>query len=142
MIFNYCILSLDKVVGKIKLKLERIYTKPADLNGYRILVDRLWPRGISKIRAALDNWEKSIAPSTELRKWFNHVPDRFPEFKTKYLAELAQNPSTKEFVNLVAEKLKKQNVILLYGAKDQKHNQAIIIYNYLLQQPAIKAELD
>ncbi len=142
MIFNYCILSLDKVVGKIKLKLERIYTKPADLNGYRILVDRLWPRGISKIRAALDNWEKSIAPSTELRKWFNHVPDRFPEFKTKYLAELEQNPSTKEFVNLVAEKLKKQNVILLYGAKDQKHNQAIIIYNYLLQQPAIKAELD
>lgn len=142
MIFNYCILSLDKVVGKIKLKLERIYTKPADLNGYRILVDCLWPRGISKIRAALDNWEKSIAPSTELRKWFNHVPDRFPEFKTKYLAELEQNPSTKEFVNLVAEKLKKQNVILLYGAKDQKHNQAIIIYNYLLQQPAIKAELD
>lgn len=142
MIFNYCILSLDKVVGKIKLKLERIYTKPADLNGYRILVDRLWPRGISKIRAALDNWEKSIAPSTELRKWFNHVPDRFPEFKTKYLAELEQNPSTKEFVNLVARKLKKQNVILLYGAKDQKHNQAIIIYNYLLQQPAIKAELD
>lgn len=142
MIFNYCILSLDKVAGKIKLKLERIYTKPADLNGYRILVDRLWPRGISKIRAALDNWEKSIAPSTELRKWFNHVPDRFPEFKTKYLAELEQNPSTKEFVNLVAEKLKKQNVILLYGAKDQKHNQAIIIYNYLLQQPAIKAELD
>lgn len=142
MIFNYCILSLDKVVGKIKLKLERIYTKPADLNGYRILVDRLWPRGISKIRAALDNWEKSIAPSTELRKWFNHVPDRFPEFKTKYLAELEQNPSTKEFVNLVAEKLKKQNVILLYGAKDQKHNQSIIIYNYLLQQPAIKAELD
>lgn len=142
MIFNYCILSLDKVVGKIKLKLERIYTKPADLNGYRILVDRLWPRGISKIRAALDNWEKSIAPSTELRKWFNHVPDCFPEFKTKYLAELEQNPSTKEFVNLVAEKLKKQNVILLYGAKDQKHNQAIIIYNYLLQQPAIKAELD
>lgn len=135
-------LSLDKVVGKIKLKLERIYTKPADLNGYRILVDRLWPRGISKIRAILDNWEKSIAPSTELRKWFNHVPDRFPEFKTKYLAELEQNPSTKEFVNLVAEKLKKQNVILLYGAKDQKHNQAIIIYNYLLQQPAIKAELD
>ena len=135
-------LSLDKVVGKINLKLERIYTKPADLNGYRILVDRLWPRGISKIRATLDNWEKSIAPSTELRKWFNHVPDRFPEFKTKYLAELEQNPSTKEFVNLVAEKLKKQNVILLYGAKDQKHNQAIIIYNYLLQQPAIKAELD
>ena len=135
-------LSLDKVVGKIKLKLERIYTKPADLNGYRILVDRLWPRGISKIRATLDNWEKSIAPSTELRKWFNHVPDRFPEFKTKYLAELEQNPSTKEFVSLVAEKLKKQNVILLYGAKDQKHNQAIIIYNYLLQQPAIKAELD
>lgn len=126
----------------MKLKLERIYTKPADLDGYRILVDRLWPRGISKIRAALDMWDKAVAPSTELREWFNHVPARFPEFQTKYLAELDQNPATKALVSLVADKLKTENVILLYGAKDQKHNQAVIIYNYLLQQPAIKAELD
>lgn len=128
-------------MGKIELKLERIYTKPADLNGYRILVDRLWPRGISKVRAALAMWDKSVAPSTELREWFSHIPARFPEFKTKYLAELAKNPATPELVSLVAEKLKTENVILLYGAKDQQHNQAIIIYQYLLQQPAIKAAL-
>lgn len=125
----------------MQLKLERIYTKPVDTNGYRILVDRLWPRGVSKVNADLDDWDKAIAPSTELRKWFGHDSDKFAEFKSKYLAELQNNPNSTELVKLVAEKLKTQNVILLYGAKDTKHNQAIIIYNYLLQQPAIQQEL-
>ncbi|WP_429970309.1 DUF488 domain-containing protein [Fructilactobacillus sp. Tb1] len=126
----------------MELKLERIYTKPADMNGYRLLVDRLWPRGISKVNAALDDWDKDIAPSTELREWFNHIPERFPEFKARYLAELALNPATPKLINVIANQLKTQNVILLYGAKDTEHNQAIVIYYYLLKQPAIKAALN
>ena len=64
----------------MQLKLERIYTKPVDTDGYRVLVDRLWPRGISKVNAQLDNWVKEIGPSTTLRKWFNHEPAKYPEF--------------------------------------------------------------
>ncbi len=69
----------------MELKLERIYDKPQDLSGYRILVDRLWPRGISKVNAKLDEWEKEIAPSKELRTWFSHDPEKFPDFKTSIL---------------------------------------------------------
>jgi len=113
------------------LKLERIYTKPADLDGYRILVDRLWPRGISKVNAHLDDWEKVMGPSTELRKWFNHDPEKFVDFQTRYLAEIEANPATAEFVKKVAEQLKQTNVILLYGAKDEQHNQAVVLRDYL-----------
>jgi len=116
------------------LKLERIYTKPADLDGYRLLVDRLWPRGISKVNAHLDDWVKEIGPSTELRKWFNHEPAKYPEFKARYLAELKTNPITVDFIKRVAEHLKTTNVILLYGAKDEQHNQAIVLEAYLHQQ--------
>ena len=94
----------------MELKIERIYTKPVDLNGYRILVDRIWPRGISKENAHLDKWLKEVGPSTELRKWFGHDVARYPEFKERYQSQL---PS--------------QNVILLYGAKDEEHNQAVIL---------------
>lgn len=117
----------------MSLKIERIYTKPADLDGYRILVDRLWPRGISKVNAHLDTWMKEIGPSTELRKWFNHEPAKYPEFKTRYLAEIKANPITAEFVQLVATQLKTTSVILLYGAKDEQHNQAVVLAEYLQQ---------
>lgn len=70
----------------MQLKLERIYTKPVDTDGYRVLVDRLWPRGISKVNAQLDNWVKEIGPSTTLRKWFNHEPAKYPEFVDRYRA--------------------------------------------------------
>lgn len=76
----------------MELKIERIYTKPVDLDGYRILVDRIWPRGISKENAHLDKWLKEVGPSTELRKWFGHDVARYPEFKERYLAELTNNP--------------------------------------------------
>ncbi|BDZ32152.1 DUF488 family protein [Lactiplantibacillus sp. WILCCON 0030] len=113
------------------LKLERIYTKPADLEGYRILVDRLWPRGISKVNAHLDEWIKEIGPTTELRKWFNHDPEKYAEFKTRYLAEIHANPLTPEFVKQVAKQLEQTNVILLYGAKDEQHNQAVVLMDFL-----------
>lgn len=111
----------------MELKVERIYTKPADLNGYRILVDRLWPQGVSKVEAHLDKWLKNVGPSNELRKWFGHEAARFPEFKKRYLAELAHNPAYKELETIVKTQLPKQNVILLYGARDEKHNQAVIL---------------
>lgn len=76
----------------MQLKLERIYTKPVDTDGYRVLVDRLWPRGISKVNAQLDNWVKEIGPSTTLRKWFNHEPAKYPEFVDRYRAELMRIP--------------------------------------------------
>jgi len=115
----------------LMLKLERIYTKPADVDGYRILVDRLWPRGISKVNAHLDDWDKEMGPTTELRKWFNHEPAKYPEFQKRYLTEIDANPMTTEFVKKVAEQLKQTNVILLYGAKDEQHNQAVVLKTYL-----------
>ena len=113
------------------IKLERIYTKPADLDGYRILVDRLWPRGISKVNAHLDLWLKEVGPSTELRKWCNHDADKFPEFKQRYLKELKDNDAYPQLLTTVKEQLAKGNVILLYGAKDQQHNQAVILQEKL-----------
>lgn len=120
------------MISVMALKLERIYTKPADLKGYRVLVDRLWPRGISKVNAHLDSWEKEMGPTTELRKWFNHDPEKFPEFKTRYLAEIKANPALPDFLTLLKTQLATQDVILLYGAKDETHNQAVILKAFLL----------
>jgi len=116
------------------LKIERIYTKPADMDGYRILVDRLWPRGISKEKAALDEWFKTIAPSKELRQWFGHDPVKYDEFKTRYQAELATNPDRSQFLKLIKVQLAKGNVIMLYGAKDEIHNQAVVLKAYVENQ--------
>lgn len=118
------------------IKCERIYTKPADLNGYRVLVDRLWPRGISKVNAQLATWEKEIGPSTDLRKWFNHDPEKFPEFQQRYLAELQANPALSDFLDLLAGQLPDQDIILLYGAKDETHNQAVVLKDFLLKRLA------
>ena len=118
------------------IKCERIYTKPADLDGYRVLVDRLWPRGISKVNAQLASWEKEMGPTTDLRKWFNHEPEKFPEFKKRYVAELEANAALPAFLDLVAEQLTDQGVILLYGAKDEEHNQAVILKEFLLKRLA------
>lgn len=115
----------------LAIKLERIYQKPADLDGYRILVDRLWPRGISKVNAHLDLWLKEVGPSTELRKWFNHDADKFPEFKQRYLTELKNNDAYQQLLTTVKEQSAQGNVILLYGAKDPEHNQAVILQEQL-----------
>jgi len=113
-----------------EIKLVRIYEheQPA---GYRILVDRLWPRGMSKVNAKLDEWDKQIGPSTDLRKWFNHEDEKFPEFKKKYISELEQNDFTPTFIKTVSEQLKKQDVLFLFGAKNIKHNQAVVLKEYV-----------
>jgi uncharacterized protein YeaO (DUF488 family) len=106
------------------LQVKRIYEPYEEKDGYRILVDRLWPRGVSKEEAHIDEWEKEIAPSTELREWFNHDPAKFAEFKTKYKHELQDK---KEVLAEIKKKAQHQRVTLLYGAKDTVHNQAQVL---------------
>lgn len=113
-----------------KIKLVRIYDKDQPA-GYRILVDRLWPRGMSKVKAALDRWDKEIAPSKQLRKWFNHDDEKYAEFKIKYEKELEDNPHTTEFLSLVKEQLQVGDVLFLYGAKNKEHNQAVVLQEYI-----------
>mgnify|MGYP004585629187 CR=1 FL=1 len=116
------------------IHLLRIYNKQADPSGYRVLVDRLWPRGMSKKNVRLDLWDKNIGPSNDLRKWFNHDPKKFEEFKKRYLTELKDNPDTTKFISEIKDQLKKQDVIFLFGAKDIKHNQAVILKEYVDSQ--------
>lgn len=110
------------------IQIKRIYEDYADADGYRILVDRLWPRGISKEAAHVDEWAKEIAPGNELRKWFNHDPARFAEFKTKYKHELQEK---KDLLAAIKKKAQHQRVTLLYGAKDEIHNQAQVLLELL-----------
>ncbi|WEV37096.1 DUF488 family protein [Lactobacillus sp. ESL0677] len=115
-----------------EIKLVRIYDheQPA---GYRILVDRLWPRGMSKAKANLDEWAKEVGPSSDLRKWFNHEDAKFASFKQKYLAQLQENPALPQFLELIKTQLTKQDVLFLYGAKNKEHNQAVVLKEYVLQ---------
>ena len=112
----------------MKTKIKRVYEKPAKEDGFRILADRLWPRGLTKEKASVDLWLKEIAPSTELRKWFGHDPEKWNEFKKKYVAELKKN---KETVSILKEKIKEGTVTILYGARDEEHNEALVILDFL-----------
>ena len=109
--------------------LKRIYEKYEKDDGFRILVDRLWPRGVSKNEAHIDLWLKEIAPSNELRRWFNHDKAKWLEFKKKYKKELKQKWS---LLNTIKKQYKiRDDITLLYGAKDEKHNQALVIKEIL-----------
>lgn len=111
----------------MNIMLHRIYDSDVP-QGYHALVDRLWPRGVSKDEAKLDGHWKGLAPSNELRKWFCHDPDKWAEFRKKYLAELRHNKDkATEYMGDVTQK----NLILLYGAKDQKHTHALVLKEYL-----------
>ncbi|WP_210123084.1 MULTISPECIES: DUF488 family protein [unclassified Staphylococcus] len=114
------------------IQIQRIYEKPLK-EGVRVLVDRVWPRGISKDQANLDYWLKNIAPTSELRKWFNHDPQLYAAFKEKYEKELRENEEQQEAFNELQDIIanSKQDVILLYGAKDEQHNQAIVLQQLL-----------
>lgn len=110
------------------IQIKRVYDEPAAADGDRVLVDRLWPRGVSKARAAIDLWLKEVAPSPELRTWFGHMPERFAEFQEKYTQELMLNPSV---ATLQALANKNEQVTLLYGAKDPVHNHAVVLQLFL-----------
>lgn len=114
-----------------KLCCKRIYETPAETDGFRILVDRLWPRGIKKEKADINLWAKEIAPSNELRKCFFHDPEKYDEFKELYTKELNSNPQSQEFKDLYLQKINDLNVTLLYAAKDEKYNNAVVLKDWL-----------
>ena len=114
-----------------EIRIKRVYEAPAEDDGFRVLVDRLWPRGISKERAAIDLWAKDISPSTYLRKWFNHEEALYPKFREQYRDELEKNPDKDDFIKTVKEQLTKDNVTLLFGAKEEKLNQATVLKEWL-----------
>jgi uncharacterized protein YeaO (DUF488 family) len=110
------------------IRIKRAYEQPDVEDGERILVDRLWPRGLTKEKAKVDLWLKDVAPSTELRKWFAHDPARWTEFRTRYRQELKSN---KEQLSLLRQEAAKGTVTLIYAAKDQEHNEAVILQRLL-----------
>ncbi|CEG86963.1 DUF488 domain-containing protein [Propionibacterium freudenreichii] len=112
------------------IEIKRVYEPASPDDGYRALVDRLWPRGESKVRAELDEWCKDAAPSTDLRKWFNHQEELFGEFTTRYRAELDASSEPAALLKR-AEASGKSKLTLVYGAKDQKDNQAVVLRDYL-----------
>lgn len=113
-------------------RMKRVYENPAPGDGFRILVDRLWPRGVSKEKAAVDLWLKDIAPSDGLRKWFGHDPRKWPEFMKRYHRELA---AKKDLITIVENRVRDGNVTLLYGAADREHNNAAALQAYLEKSP-------
>lgn len=104
--------------------IRRAYDEPTHNDGYRVLVDRVWPRGVSKEDAQLDEWCKQIAPSTELRKWFGHDPERWDEFRSRYRGELEDRD---DLVDALVERTTDGRVTLVFGAKDTDHNQAVVL---------------
>ena len=113
------------------IQVKRVYDPPAPEDGYRVLVDRLWPRGLKKADAAIDHWLKEVAPSTPLRKWFGHDPAKWGEFRRRYAAELDANP---EPVALLRERAAAGTVTLLFGARDREHNDAVALQDYLASE--------
>ncbi|MGM0123897.1 hypothetical protein IGI37_001271 [Enterococcus sp. AZ194] len=113
------------------IQVKRVYEQVSDQDGYRVLVDRLWPRGISKEHAKLDEWLKEVAPSNELRKWFHHEPEKFPLFKEKYALELTTGIQKEAFNQLKKIVETNSTVTLVYGAKDTVDNQAVCLKKWL-----------
>jgi len=112
----------------MKFQLKRVYEPPANTDGMRILVDRLWPRGLSKAEAKIDFWAKKVAPSNELRRWYQHEQEKWPEFQRKYSVELQNNP---EAVKELIAKIGNGNATLLFGSKETNLNNAAVLKEYL-----------
>ncbi|SDH75866.1 DUF488 domain-containing protein [Alteribacillus bidgolensis] len=113
------------------IKIKRIYENKADDDGKRVFVDRIWPRGVSKSQAALDEWIKDVAPSTELRKWFNHKEEKFKLFAEKYKKELQSNKKRKEAYDELVHQASSKKVTLLYAAKNEKYNHAVLLKDWI-----------
>jgi uncharacterized protein YeaO (DUF488 family) len=116
---------------KPTIGIKRAYEQPEKSDGYRVLVDRLWPRGLSKDKAALDEWARDIAPSADLRKWFGHDPHLWAEFQKRYRSELKKNSDLDRFIEQHEDK---KVITLVYGAKDVEHTHAIVLQQYLQEQ--------
>jgi uncharacterized protein YeaO (DUF488 family) len=119
----------QKIFSSRSIKLKRVYETPIKADGFRILVDRLWPRGIAKEKARVDLWLKDIAPSTELRTWFGHDPAKWKDFQKRYKKELMQNNTVLENLRRI---IKEQNkVTLVFAASDENHNNAVVLRTFL-----------
>lgn len=125
--YGAILMSTRIAAGNVKLK--RAYEPPAAEDGIRILIDRLWPRGVSKANAALDQWMRDISPSTELRKWFGHDPARWKEFRRRYAEEVHQNADLLRQLRALA---RQGTITLVYSAHDDVHNDAVVLRNLLL----------
>src|SRR3954468_10362042 len=110
------------------MSVKRVYDEPSPRDGMRVLVDRLWPRGLTKEKAAIDLWLKDIGPSTELRKWYGHEPGRWKEFEKRYRDELKKQPSS---LSILKREAKRGPLTLLFGARDEEHNEAVILCSIL-----------
>ena len=121
---------------KPTVQVKRVYEPPAQDDGVRVLVDRLWPRGLPKARAAVDLWLKDIGPSLALRKWFNRDPSRWTEFKRRYAAELDALGERSPAVAALTGAIRCGRVTLLFGARDEQHNTAVALHQYLTRREA------
>jgi uncharacterized protein YeaO (DUF488 family) len=124
-------MSTSKRIPARNVKLKRVYEPASVEDGARVLVDRLWPRGVSKDRAALSNWCRDVAPSTNLRKWFGHEPSRWDEFRERYRVELKRNIEPVAALRLLA---KQGPLTLVFGARDETHNEAVVLRDFLLHR--------
>lgn len=113
---------------RASLQVKRVYEPPSTDDGIRVLVDRLWPRGLTKAAAAVDLWLKDVAPSVALRRWFNHDPNRWTEFTHRYASELDRK---KAAIAALAGAVRRGRVTLVFGARDERHNNAVALYSYL-----------
>ncbi len=110
------------------VRIKRAYEAPAASDGYRVLIDRIWPRGVSRARARLDEWAQELAPSTELRRWFDHDPARFDGFRRRYSQELAGQPDK---LRELRRRARAGTLTLVYGARDSEHNDAVVLAEIL-----------
>ena len=131
----FCILNLFRCTRaySMDIQLKRAYEEAGAADGYRILVDRVWPRGVSKDKARIDWWPKEVAPSKELRQWFGHDPQRWEGFKESYFAELRQH---EEEVGKLLEAARRQRMTLVYASKEERYNNAVALKEYLESLPA------
>jgi uncharacterized protein YeaO (DUF488 family) len=114
----------------LSIRLNRARAVPDAADGFRVLVDRLWPRGLSRTQLKIDAWAKDLAPSTPLRQWFNHEADKWPEFRERYFTELA---SRQEQLNQLISQAENQQITLIYAARDDRYNNAVALKEYLEQ---------
>jgi uncharacterized protein YeaO (DUF488 family) len=120
---------MAQAAAMLDVRLKRAYLPPSPEDGVRVLVDRLWPRGVRKADAAIDRWAKEVAPSTELRLWFGHDPSRWEEFRRRYRAELSRNAVLVNELRAVAQK---GRLTLVYAARDELHNEAVMLREVLI----------
>ena len=114
--------------GRMNIKIKRVYEQPDKNDGERILVDRLWPRGLTKEKAGVDLWLKDIAPSTALRKWFDHDPEKWKSFRGRYETEIRHKD---DLIKVLNQKAREGTITLIYGARDEKHNEALVLKQFL-----------